>query len=405
MNEPLNVGPLADPYLEEDEISLLDLAIVMAKRKRFLFRATLTGTLLGLVISLLLPVSFTATTRIMPPQQNQSTASAMLAQLGGLGGIAGAAAGIKTPSDLYVGMLKSRTVADDLIQRFDLRKIYHDKLMSVARKDLEGISHFTADKKDGIIEISVDDHDPQRAAAMANAYVDELYKLTQVLAVTDASQRRLFFERQLNQARDSLTHAEAVAQHAVENGGLNSVDAEGRTMIQVTARLRGQIAAKEVEIAAMRSFAAEKNPNLRVAQEELIALKSQLEKMEGRQQGKRDIPSDGGGPLSVAGESNLALMRNLKYYEVVEELLTKQYQAAKIDEAKDAALIQVIDKAIVPDHKSKPKRALITLLAGVASLFLSLLWVFVAEGVQKSGQDAETAQRWETLRRLSRWRS
>src|SRR5213076_3323390 len=248
----------------------------------------------------------------LPPQQTQST-SAVLAQLGNLAGLAGgpAAAGLKNPNDLYVGMLKSRAVADNLIQRFDLNRLYDQNYQSLTRKRLEKETTITAGR-DGIITIQVDDKDPKRAADLANAYVDELMKLTKVLAVTEASQRRLFFERQLLQVKDNLTTAEVAARQGLQKGGLAQVDAQGRSMIEVTARLRAQISVKEVQIGSMRTFAAEGNPELQRTQEELQALRRELARIEG------SSPITGVGKRETSGGSgldNLGRLRDVKYYE------------------------------------------------------------------------------------------
>src|SRR6266581_8087932 len=187
---------------DDDEISLLDLLIVLAKHKRIVFGVPFAVAVVAAIISLLLPNIYTGTTRILPPQQSASAAAALLNQLGGaLGGLAGAAGGtlgIRNPNDLYVGMLKSRTVADNLIVRFELAKVYDEDYLSETRKRLAKETTITSGR-DGIIAIEVDDKNPKRAADLANAYVDELMRLTKVLAVTEASQRRLFFERQLLQ--------------------------------------------------------------------------------------------------------------------------------------------------------------------------------------------------------------
>ena len=268
----------------ETEISLLDLLIVLAKHKRVVLGVPLIVAVAAAVISLFLSNIYTGTTRILPPQQSASAASSLLNQLGGalggLGGLAGGSLGARNPSDLYVGMLKSRTVADNLIGRFELNEVYKQKLQSDTRLTLQGRSSIAAGRE-GIITVEVDDKDPKRAAELANAYVDELTKLTKVLAVTEASQRRLFFEHQLEQAKDNLTAAEIAARQGLQKGGLAQVDAQGRSMIEVTARLRAQISVKEVQISSMRTFAAEGNPELQRTQQELEALRRELARVEG----------------------------------------------------------------------------------------------------------------------------
>src|SRR5882672_6980505 len=389
---------------DEDEISLLDLLIVLAKHKRIVLGVPAVVAIAAAVISLLMPNIYTGTTRILPPQQSASAASALLNQLGGalggLGGLAGGALGVRNPNDLYVGMLKSRTIADNLISRFDLGKVYDESRLSDARKRLEKDTLIAAGKE-GIITVEVDDRDPKRAAELANAYVDELMKLTRVLAVTEASQRRLFFEQQLLQAKDNLTAAEIAARKGLQKGGLAQVDAQGRSMIEVTARLRAQVSVKEVQIGAMRTFAAEGNPELQRTQQELEALKRELSRIEGSSTfaavGKRDDTSN-------TGLDNLGRLRDVKYYEFLYELLAKQYELAKIDEAKDATVIQVLDRAIEPDRKSKPRRSLITLLFVVLALFASILWAFFREAAARAKADPVRASRLEALGGYLRWK-
>ena len=383
----------------EEEISLLDLAIVLAKHKKMVLGFPLVVAILAVIYALLLPSIYTATTKILPPQQGQSAASAMMAQLGSIAGLAGGAAGIKNPADLYVGMLKSRTIADNLIKRFDLNAVFESKYQSNTRKAIEAKTAITAGK-DGIITIEFDDKDPKRAADIANAYVEELFNLNKTLAVTEAAQRRLFFEKQLEQTRDNLVKAEVSAREAMSQGGLIKVDDQGRTLVETTARLRAQATVKEVQIGAMRSFATEQNPQMLAAQQELQVLKNELAKIEGTANSKKDSVSND----ASEGMKNLGLLRDVKYYETVYELMAKQFEMAKIDEAKDPSLIQIVDKAVVPDRKSKPKRSLIVLLSALAAGFAAVLWAFIKEGMEKARQNPESAERLATFRRYWSWR-
>jgi len=399
LENPKDTSSAAD----DDEVSLLDLLIVLVKHKRIVLGVPFIVAIVAAIISLLLPKVYTGATRILPPQQSASAASALLNQLGGaLGGLAGAAGGtlgIRNPNDLYVGMLKSRTVADNLIVRFELAKVYDEDYLSETRKRLAKETTITSGR-DGIIAIEVDDKNPKRAADLANAYVDELMRLTKVLAVTEASQRRLFFERQLLQVKDNLTAAEMAARRGLQKGGLAQVDAQGRSMIEVTARLRAQISAKEVQLGAMRSFAAEGNPELQRTQEELQSLRRELARIEG----SSPIAAVGKGEESgSSGLNNLGRLRDVKYYEFLYELLAKQYELAKIDEAKDATIIQVMDKAIEPDRRSRPKRTLVVLLSTFVALIVSVLLAFVLEAARARIDPAQAA-RLDTLRSHLRWR-
>ena len=376
---------------DDDEFSLLDLLIVLAKHKILLLGLPTVAAAVSIAISLRLPDIYTGTTKLLPPQQTQST-SAVLAQPGSLAGLPGGVvvSGLKNPNDLYVGMLKSRTVADNLIQRFDLNKLYNQKYQSSTRKRLENETMITAGK-DGIITIQVDDRDPKRAAELANAYVDELFKLTKVLAVTEASQRRLFFERQLEQAKDSLAKSEASTRQALQKGGLVLVEGQGRVMAETSARLRAEITVKDIQIGAMRTFASDQNPDLQRTQKEVEVLRRELSRIEGTS-GAGSSPEE----TNVKGIENLRLLREMRYNEVTYELLAKQYEMAKIDEAKDSAVIQVMDRAIEPDRKSKPVRSRIVMLSTLVAGLIGVLLAFVLEAFTKN--NPRNADRWQTLK-------
>jgi len=388
---------------EDDEISLLDLLIVLVKHKKLIFGLPFVAAILTAGYSLLLPNIYTGTTKILPPQQSQSTAGALLGQLGALAGAAGGALGIRNPNDLYVAMLKSRTVADNLIQRFDLMKLNNAKYPSQARDGLAGVTKITSGL-DNIITIEVDDKDPKHAADLANAYVEELYKLTQTLAVTEASQRRLFFEKQLRLAKDNLASAEVDLQKTQETTGLIKLDEQGRALIAAVATLRAQIAAKEVQLGAMRAFATENNPDYIVTQKELSGLKTQLQHLEkANRSGPGDIfvPT---GKVPEVGLEYLRKLRDVKYFETMFELLAKQYEIAKADEARDTSIIQVLDKAIEPDRKSKPKRSRIVLLAALVALFAGILWAFACEAMARARRDPQHAERLHAVKRYLMWR-
>jgi uncharacterized protein involved in exopolysaccharide biosynthesis len=378
---------------DRDKISFLDLLIVLAKHKVLVLGLPAAVAVISAGVSLLLPNYYTGTTKILPPQQTQST-SAVLAQLGSLAGLTGGAvaSGLKNPNDLYIGMLKSRTVADNLIQRFDLNKLYDQKYQSLTRKRLEKESTITAGR-DGIITIQVDDKDPRRAAELANGYVDELFKLTKVLAVTEASQRRLFFERQLEQAKDSLARSEASTRQALQKGGLVLVEGQGRVMAETSARLRAEITVKEIQIGAMRTFASEQNPELQRTQQQVEVLRRELARIEGTSGAGSNRPEE----PNVKGIENLRLLREMRYNEVTYELLAKQYEIAKIDEAKDSAVIQVMDRAIEPDRKSKPVRFQIVLLSTIVAGLLGVPGAFLLEASRKN--NSRSAERWQALQR------
>jgi uncharacterized protein involved in exopolysaccharide biosynthesis len=212
----------------------------------------------------------------------------------------------------------------------------------------------------------------------------------------------LFFERQLEQAKDNLTAAEIAARQGLQKGGLAQVDAQGRSMIEVTARLRAQISVKEVQIGSMRTFAAEGNPELQRTQQELEALRREL----GRVEGSSPLTAVGKGDATgSSGLNNLSRLRDVKYYEFLYELLAKQYELAKIDEAKDATIIQVMDKAIEPDRKSKPKRAQYVLIWTLSAGFIALLWAFVREAAEKAKKNPNRTERMMRLKAYLRFKN
>ncbi|MGE5522830.1 MAG: Wzz/FepE/Etk N-terminal domain-containing protein [Rhodospirillaceae bacterium] len=356
-------------------------AITLAKRKGLILALPVIGGLVALIIVLLLPKLYTATGRILPPQQTSSSAAAMLGQLGSLAGGAANALGIKSPAELYIGMLKSRTVADALIARFDLRAYYKADLASTARKHLADSSKISAGK-DGIITIEVDDRDPKRAADIANGYIEELTKLTTVLAVTEAAQRRLFFEQQLEQAKNNLLKAELAARDGLDSG-VTVIDARGKSLVETSAQLRARAAAKEVELKAMRAFATERHPDIDRVKGELAALRDEIGKLEGATPAR--LPS--GSNSNPRGIKNLELLRNVRYFEFLFELLGRQYEVARIDEAKDTAIIQVLDRAIEPDQYSKPRRLLIVTVSSVVTMIVALVLAMLLEHISRIKSD------------------
>ena len=385
--------------LDDDEISILDLFIVFAKYKIMIFGLPFLAAVIAAGYSLTLANIYTASTQILPPQ-SQSSASTMLAQLGGsLPGILGIPA--KSSSDIYIAMLRSRTVADRLSQRLKLMKLYDidAKYPSDLYRALEDVTNITSGKE-GIITIQVDDKDPKFAADLANAYVDELLTLTSVLALNEASQRRLFFERQFALAKDNLSKVEITARQALESGGLVKVDDQGRSMLENSARLRAQITVKEVQIGAMRTFAADRNPELQLARQELESMKRELARIEGV----------GGIKLSTTGKSgqgteSLRLLRDVKYHEVIFELLAKQYEMAKIDEAKESSVVQILDKAIEPDRRSKPRRTVFVLIWAMAALLFAIVLAFIREEIAKAREDEHYETRIQSLKKyLIAWR-
>jgi tyrosine-protein kinase Etk/Wzc len=387
-----------DSAAAEDEIHLLDFLVVLARHKKLVIGMPVVTGLLALGFSLLMTPIFTSAAKIMPPQQQQSSGmAAMLGQLGGLTGSMGGLGGLKNPNDLYVGLLESRTVADNLIARFKLKERYAKNTVDDTRKQLAANSAIATGKKDGFITISTEDKEPQFAADLANGYVDELAKLTQAMALTEASQRRVFFEKQLKDARDQLANAEIALRRTQEKTGLIQPAAQVQAIILNAAQVKGAIAAKEVQLNAMRTFAAGGNPELLRTQEELRGLQAQLGKLEKSQSSKEGdfmVPT---GRIPEAGVEYVRSVRDVKYYETIYELLAKQFELAKIDEAKDSSLIQLLDKALPAERKSKPNRALITLAGAFAGAIFTIILVFMWSAYLDSRRNPGTVNRWNQV--------
>lgn len=394
---------------QNNEINLLDYLIIMVKRKKLIIAITLCAAIITAIICFIIPPTYEAETAIMPPQQQSSSMAAqLLSTIGGAGGLQGAVGsalvGVQTPSDLYVGMLKSTTVADRIIDRFDLMKLYDADYREDARKELlEDVLDASTDKDSGIITITIEDKEPKRAADMANAFVEELKHLTKGLAVTEAAQRRLFFEEQLKDTKTTLTKAEEAMKSFQEKTGVLVVDEQAKAVIEGFAALSAQVAAKEVELKVMKTYSTPNNPDLQKEEEALTGLKAELNKLEVKNRGAHDpiIPT---GRMPELGTEYARKLRDVTFSETLFELLTKQYEIAKLDEARDAAIIQVIDKALPPTKKAKPKTLLLVALSACAGFFLSVLLAFFMEYKERSSKNPETKEKFETLKKYATFR-
>ncbi len=381
---------------QPDEIGVVDILIVLAKHKKRILGVTFAAAVLSAGVAMVLPSVYQATAKLLPPQQGQSGATAMLSQLGGLASAAAGAAGLKNPNDLYVGMLKSRTVADRIVAQFDLKKAYDTDSLEVARQGLQANTNISAGK-DGLITIEVEDKDQKRVAAMANAYVSELLRLTRVLAVTEASQRRLFYERQLGTAKDNLARAEMELKSTLDTRGVISVDAESRAVLETVGRLKAQVSAKEIQLSSMRAFVTDANPDYRRVQEELNGLRLELSRLENGRGGAA------AGADKTGGLENVKVLREVKYQQMLYELLAKQYEVARIDEAKDPSVVQVLDQAVEPERRARPKRTMIVVLATAIAAFLAIISAFLTEARERTLASPQGAAQWAVLKKYLRF--
>jgi uncharacterized protein involved in exopolysaccharide biosynthesis len=370
--------------LEQDtrEISFEDLFYALRARAKSILWTVLTAAFLSAVIAFLIPVEYTAEAVILTPQQAQPSLAA-LAQLAGIapGAMMSsqsllAGFGLRNPADLYVGILESRTIADSLINRFHLKEVYGDKYVQRARKHL---SHKTSIKtgKDTLIHIQVEDRDPSRAAQLANGYVDELFSRNTKVALTEASQRRLFFEQQVLKEKDLLAQSEDALRETEQFTGLIEPSGQAEALIRSAAQLHSEILTREAELAGMRTFMADDNPRLQAVSHEVSSLRAELSKLENRTQGA-GAPEVSVGKLPQGALSYLRRYRDMKYHETLYEALSKQYEAARLDEAKAAPLVQIIDNAVVPERRSWPPRTIIIVSSIFISAFVVCSWALVS---------------------------
>jgi len=394
MNNVQSSMNLQDNSTEQshDGLSLLSFLIVIAKRKKLVLGIVGAAIAISVVVSMLLPPVYQASTKLLPPSQAQSSSAALLSQLGGMAGAFAGSAGLKSPNDTYVGMLKSRTVADNMIRRFDLKRVYGEETSEAARKRLETNTIVTSGK-DGLITIDVEDRDAERAALLANSYVDELSTLTKVLAVTEASRRRIFFEKQLELAKNNLASAEVTLRRSLSNGGVISVDSESRAIVETVGRLRAQVSAKEIELGSLKAFVTSRNPDYQRVQEELSSLRAELSRLE-----NGNPNSAGATEGKQGGLENIKVLRDVKYYQMLYELLAKQYEGARLDEAKDSTIIQVLDPAIKPERRARPKRALIVIFSTMFGFLIATVIAFLLETRERALRKPGGFEKWRELK-------
>lgn len=398
---------LAQPDVEtiqnEERDLVLDRARFVATQRlvwgnrRFIFRATMAGALLSTLIAFLIPKRFQTTARLMPPDQGGSgMGMAMIAaasggigsQLGSsLGSMAGDLLGLKSSSDLFIGILQSRTAQDDVIDKFNLRKVYSDRRMEDARDDLAKNTSVSADRKSGIISIQVVDKSPTRAAAMAGEYINELNQVVTLLNTSSAHRERVFLEDRLTQVRQDLETAEQnFSQFATKNTALD-IPAQGKAMIEAAATLEGQLIAAQTELEGLKQVYADGNVRVRSTQARVDELRRQLEKSLGNKSGD---PGTGNGPnrqslypsireLPALGVGYADLYRNTKIQEAVFQTLTQQYELAKVEEAKETPSVKVLDPPDVPEKKSFPPRLLIMMLGTMLTMATVVVWVLIKQ--------------------------
>jgi len=355
-----------------------------------LLRYAVRGLLLSALIAFLIPARYESVARLMPPETQSSSATAMLAALssrGGdtLGGYAGDLLGVKGSGDLFIGILRSRTVEDALIRRFDLRKVYWVRRWEDAREELQRRTAISEDRKSGIIEIRVRDRKPERAQMMAKAYVEELDRAVATLATSSARRERQFLETRLAAVKQDLDRAAIdFSQFASQNTAID-IPEQGKAMVEAAARLQGELIAAEAQRQGLEQIYTSNNARVRAAQANIDELRRQLSKLGGAgtgAQGTGEGAPNGEKPLypsirqlPLLGVTYSDLYRRTKIQEAVYETLTKQYELAKVQEAKEIPTVKVLDPANYPERKASPQRSVIIVFGTVFSLFLGCAWV------------------------------
>lgn len=375
--------------------------------KKLIAVVTVVAAILSVAIGLLLPKTFTArATMLAPGSQQQSSSAAALAALGSLGGLAGGL-GAKSPDELYVALLKSDSVQRALADRFDLMTRYKVKSYEALRKTMPNYIRVASDKKSGLISVEVDDAEPKFAADLANAHAGEITKVLGRLAVSEAQLRRVFFAAQLNETKENLVRAEQNLRAVQEKSGVIVLDKQAEALITGAAQVRALIAEREVQLKVLRTSATEQNPDVMRLNSELRALRTELARMESNSGGNAgsavDMPV---GRLPEAGIEYVRARRELKLQETLLEAMIRQYEAAKLDEAKEGPALQQVDIALPPDHKSKPSVALIAIASTLLALLLSTAFVvarrYTAWSCEQFPQDAAARA---ALARAWRWRT
>ena len=378
------------------------------QRRRFLWKATVSGLVLALLLAVLLPVRYESKARLMPPDQTSGSGIAMLAALagratggsgssgtlGGLGGVAGDLLGLKSSGALFVDMLNGATIQDELVKKFNLRAAYHDRYWEDARRDLARVTDIKEDRKSGVITIAVTDRDRARAQQMAQAYVDALNGLVAQVSTSSARRERQFLEGRLKTVKQNLDEAaQQFSEFASKNGTLNLPE-QAKAMVESEATLQGQLVAAESELEGLRQIYKDNNIRVRTLSARVAALRSQIEAMSGNKvdptsdasQITGDFPSIRKLPLVGVRWANL--YRESKIQETVYELLTQEYELAKIQEAKEIPTVNVLDPPLMPERKSFPPRTLIVVL-GTAFAFFLASTVIIATELWENNQSQE----------------
>jgi tyrosine-protein kinase Etk/Wzc len=385
---PTDISPA-----EHDEFRLLDLVVVLTRHRKLILGIFLAALVVATLISASLPATYAATAQLLPARKKTSGAAGLLSQVGGAAAAAGISS-LKTPGAQHIGMLKSAAVADRLIARFGLKKVYGTSSQEEARRELAQSTTIVSNKQ-GLITLKVEAGDKRLAAGLANAYVEELTRLQRQFAMSAAVQWRSFFKRELDVATQNLASAELAYRRGLDQGGLAIGAADAQSIAENMARLRGRISAQQVQLDAMRAFVTSRDDNFRRVQEELASLRAELTRL---QEGTLLSSPAQARNDQHGGQHTAGLLRQVKYYELLSELLVRQYETARLNAADDSSMLQLLDAAVEPEEHVKPRRLDIVLLSGLAGLIIGISCAFVAEAQRRYVLQPGGAARWNALR-------
>ena len=383
------------------QLDLLDVLLVFAQRKRLILGWALAGLVIGIIALLRAPTLYMSQATIMPPQQEGSSA-ALLSQLGALTAFSsvGSNLGLKNPADLYVSILQTNLVADKMVDRFHLMDAYKIPDRDGAAGILRKRSKFNAGK-DGLMQIIVEDKDPQRAAALANGYADELFHQNNRLAIGSASQRRLFFEQQLAQETDRLADAEVAMKQTQQATGVLQLSGQAQNIIGQEANIQANITSHEVQLGALLSSSTEQNPEVIRLRTELTGLREQLQQLQkgtnGDMLSQREFPA--------AGLEYIRKERDMQYHQTLYDLLARQLEAARIDEAKATPTVQMVDPPQVPKARSWPKPLVFIIVGLVVGTMLGCIRVTVVYLYEYAETDPRLRDRYMQVKQAMHLRS
>jgi capsule polysaccharide export protein KpsE/RkpR len=380
--------PADESEAEQEVVTPLELLIPLAQRWKQLLIVPILAAFAAWGASFLVEPTFTSRATFLPPQQPQSAAAAALGQLSSLAGFAGGGNSLKNPADQYVSLMESVSITDRILDQFELMKVYDLKLRVDARKRLAKNVRIWVGLRDGLITVEVDDGDAQRSADMANAYLEELKRMTSALALTEAQQRRAFFQSQLALTSEALTKAQLALQASGFNPG--ALKAEPKAAADSYARMRAELTSAEVRLQTLRRGLADTAPEVQQQVTLLAALRNQVSRVEASTREEDNAPG------------YITRYREFKYQETLFDMFARQYEMARVDESREGLLIQPVDVALKPERKSRPRRLLVALGGYAAALFVLTVVVLVRASIQRSSSDPRTASRLQRLR--SAWR-